>query len=162
MSFIWESTVASILSFSILYWLLDRYAFGKLFSIMEQRRELMKNQLDEAASTRDQALAYIQEQKKVLEHARNEAHDMIENCKKTGKKQAEEILLHAKNEALHIKEESIRDIQRERDRAVEDLRTELGTAAVHIASKIIREEVKPNKIQQQLVHDFINEVGKKS
>ena len=65
MSFVWENTLLAIIAFAILYWLLSRYAFGPLFSIMEKRRELVLTQMNEAAQTREQAIAYVEEQNKL-------------------------------------------------------------------------------------------------
>ena len=59
---LWENIVISILAFGVLYVLLHKFAFGKLFAIMEQRRELVVSQMDEASKTREQAHVYVEEQ----------------------------------------------------------------------------------------------------
>ena len=39
--------------------------------------------------TREQAIAYVEEQKQALEQARQDAYDIIEQSKQTGRKQAD-------------------------------------------------------------------------
>ena len=78
MEFIWENFVLSIIAFIILYFLLQKYAFGKLFAVMEKRRELVAQQLEEAAASRTQAQSFIEEQKQALSAARQEAFDIVE------------------------------------------------------------------------------------
>ncbi|MDQ0172368.1 MULTISPECIES: F0F1 ATP synthase subunit B [Paenibacillus] len=159
MSFIWENTLLAIVAFAILYWLLSRYAFGPLFSIMEKRRELVLSQMNEAAQTREQAIAYVEEQKQALEQARKDAYDIIEQSKQTGGKQAESILADAKAEANRLKDDAVREIESEKNKAVAALRSELGTASVQIASKLIKKEVENGPAQEELVNQYLNEVG---
>lgn len=159
MNVLWENIVISILAFAILYWLLNKFAFGKLFAIMEQRRELVMSQMAEASKTREQAHAYVEEQKQALNQARQEAHDIIERSRQTSNKQAEQIVKLAKEEAERIKVDAVRDIENEKKKAVEELRSELGSVSVKIASKLIEREVKNDKAQEELVDQYLKEVG---
>ncbi|GIP21803.1 MULTISPECIES: F0F1 ATP synthase subunit B [Paenibacillus] len=162
MNFVWESTVITLIAFLILYWLLSKYAFGPLFSIMEKRRELVRQQLDEAKATREQATAYVEEQKQALQQARQDAYDIIEQSKQTSSKQAAQIVELAKNEATRLKEDAVREIQNEKNNAVEQLRSEVGVASVKIASKLIGKEVKEDSVQGELVDQYLKEVGGRS
>lgn len=159
MNFLWENTLLAILAFAILYWLLSRYAFGPLFSIMEKRRELVMTEMNEATETRKQAATYVEEQKKALEQARQEAQNIIEQSRQTGGKQAEAIIADASAEANRLKNDAVREIESEKNKAVAALRNELGTASVQIASKLIKKEVENGPAQEELVNQYLNEVG---
>ncbi|MGM1021225.1 MAG: F0F1 ATP synthase subunit B [Bacillota bacterium] len=162
MSLNWTSIVFTIIAFLILYWLLTRYAFGPLFSVMEKRRQLVLQQINEAAQTREQAAAYVEEQKQALQQARKEAYDIIEQSKQTGNKQAEQIIVQAKDEAVRLKDEAVREITSERNKAVAELRSEVGKASVQIASKLIQKEIKEDQVQGELVDQYLKEVGGKA
>lgn len=162
MSLNWTSIVFTIIAFLILYWLLTRYAFGPLFSVMEKRRQLVLQQMNEAAQTREQAVAYVEEQKQALQQARKEAYDIIEQSKQTGNKQAEQIITQAKDEAVRLKDEAVREITSERNKAVAELRSEVGKASVQIASKLIQKEIKEDQVQGELVDQYLKEVGGKA
>ncbi|MEK5550997.1 MULTISPECIES: F0F1 ATP synthase subunit B [unclassified Paenibacillus] len=162
MSLNWTSIVFTIIAFLILYWLLTRYAFGPLFSVMEKRRQLVLQQMNEAAQTREQAAAYVEEQKQALQQARKEAYDIIEQSKQTGNKQAEQIIVQAKDEAIRLKDEAVREITSERNKAVAELRSEVGKASVQIASKLIQKEIKEDQVQGELVDQYLKEVGGKA
>lgn len=155
----WTSLVLALIAFAILYWLLNRYAFGPLFSIMEQRRELVQRQMKEAADTREQATAYVEEQKQALQQARQEAYEILEQSKQTGTRQAEQIIGEAREEATRLKDEAVRDIENERNKAVATLRSEVGRASVQIASKLIQKEVNESQVQEELVDKYLKEVG---
>jgi F-type H+-transporting ATPase subunit b len=162
LNFVWENTVIALIAIGILYFLLNKYAFGPLFSVMEKRRELVQQQLSEAAQTREQAASYVEEQKSALQQARKEAYEIIEQSKQTSSKQAAQVLDQAKNEAARLKEEALRDIQNETNRAVEQLRSEVGAVSVKIASKLIEKEVSENNVQGELVEKYLKEVGGRS
>lgn len=162
MEIVWENTVIALIAIGILYFLLNKYAFGPLFSVMEKRRELVRQQLSEAAQTREQATAFVEEQKAALQQARKEAYDIIEQSKQTSSKQAAQMLEQAKDEASRLKEEAVRDIQNEKNRAVEQLRSEVGAVSVKIASKLIEKEVSEEGVQGELVDKYLKEVGGRS
>ncbi len=162
MNFSITSLVLALIAFLILYFLLTKYAFGPLFSVMEKRRELVMQQMDEAAKTREQAISYVDEQKEALQTARKEAYDIIEQSRQTSSKQSEQLLDLTKAETARIKEEAVRDIENEKNKAVEALRSELGTASVRIASKLLEKEVKADGEQEQLVDQYLKEVGGRS
>lgn len=149
----------TLIAFGILYFLLNKYAFGPLFSVMEKRRELIQNQLSEASATREQAIAFVEEQKQALQQARKEAHEIIEQSKQTSYKQAAEILEQAKEQAVRLKDEAVRDIESEKNKAVQELRSELGSMSVKIASKLLEKEVSTDQAQEQLVNQYLKEVG---
>lgn len=152
-----------MIAFGILYWLLDKYAFGKLFAVMEQRRELVLGQLEEAKKTREQATVYVEEQKEALKQARQEAFEIIEQSKQSSGKQAKDLLEQAKADATRLKTEAVRDIESERNKAVEALRGEIGAFSVDIASKLIQREVETSPAEQEkLVDQYLKEVGSKS
>lgn len=163
MEVLWENIIITMLAFAILYWLLNKFAFGKLFEVMEKRRELVLGQLEEAKQTREQANAYVEEQKEALSQARQEAYEIIEQSKQSSSKQARDLLEQAKQDAVRLKDEAVRDIETERNKAVEALRGEIGAFSVNIASKLIEREVENNpEEQEKLVNQYLKEVGSKS
>ncbi|OKP85603.1 F0F1 ATP synthase subunit B [Paenibacillus sp. P32E] len=162
MHFSITSLVLALIAFLALYFLLNKYAFGPLFSVMEKRRELVLQQMNEAAQTREQAVSYVEEQKQALQTARKEALDIIEQSRQTSSKQTEQLIESAKVEASRIKDEAVRDIQNEKNKAVEELRGELGAASVKIASKLLQKEVSTDPAQEGLVDQYLKEVGGRS
>ncbi|MUT65083.1 F0F1 ATP synthase subunit B [Paenibacillus sp. NEAU-GSW1] len=156
----WESTVIAMVAFGILYWLLNKYAFGPLFSIMEQRRQLVLEQMNTAESSRKQAEENMAEQKAALEQARKEAYDIIEQARATSTKTADDIVQSAKSEATRLKDDALKDIESEKNKAIAALRTEVGGISVKIASKIIEKQI-DEKSQEQLVNQYLKEVGSK-
>ncbi|MCR8660463.1 F0F1 ATP synthase subunit B [Paenibacillus endoradicis] len=160
MDFYPSSTVFTILAFIALMLLLNKYAFGPLFAVMEKRRQLIQEQMNTAASSRQEAEASMAEQKAALEEARKEAYAIIEQARTTSSMQADEIVLSAKNESARLKNEALNDIESEKNKAISALRAEVGGISVQIASKIIEKQV-DEKSQEALVDKYLKEVGNK-
>lgn len=160
MNFEPTSTVITIISFLILYLALNKWAFKPLFGIMEKRRQLVLEQMNTADSSRKQAELAMAEQKAALDQARKEAYEIIEQARVTSSKQADGIVQAAKSEAVRLKDDAVKDIANEKDKAIASLRTEVGNISVKIASKIIEKQV-DEKSQVQLVDQYLKEVGSK-
>ncbi|GGD92727.1 F0F1 ATP synthase subunit B [Paenibacillus nasutitermitis] len=160
MSFVWESTVFTIIAFLLLLWLLSKYALGPLMGVMEQRRQLVQDQMKTAEESRLQASQQLEEQKQALQQARKEAYDIIEQSKLTSTKQADDIMQSAKAEATRLKNEAVSDIEVEKNKAIAALRSQVGGMSVMIASKIIEKQI-DEKSQEQLVDQYLKEVESK-
>ncbi len=158
MSIYLGSFIIQILAFGILYWLLKKYAFGPLLSVMQKRQESIENQIQTAEKNRVDAEQYLKEQKEAIQAARQEAQQIVENAKTSSKKEAEEIVRSARDEAERLKEQAVQQIKHETDQAIAKLREQVGSLSVILASKIIEKEL-DEKAQSQLIEDFMKEVG---
>jgi len=156
-----SSFFIQLIAFGILFFLLQRYAFKPLLGVMERRRQLVKEQVENAENSRKEAERLLEEQKQALQQARKEAYDMIEQAKLTGARQAEEILRAAREEAERLKAEAVRDIEREKEKALASLRAEIGGLSVRIAEKIIERQI-DEQAQKDLVERYLQEVGNRS
>jgi F-type H+-transporting ATPase subunit b len=159
--FYWTSTVYALIAFGILYFLLAKYAFGPLMSIMEKRRSHVEEQLKTAELSRKQADQLLEEQKAAIQQARKEAYEIIEQSKMTSSKQAEEIIAKAKEEADRLKVEAAKDIESQKNKAIAELKAQVGQWSVAIAKEILRKEV-DEKTQQAIVSQFLQEAGGKA
>ncbi|MNF92620.1 ATP synthase subunit b precursor [compost metagenome] len=156
----WTTFGIQLVAFLLLLWLLKRYAFGPLLGIMEQRKQLVQDQLANAGNSRKQAAQHLEERKQALQQARKEAFDIIEQARSTSSKQADDIIAVAKNEASRLKDDAVKDIESEKNKAIAALRGEVGGMSVKIASKIIEKQI-DEKSQEQLVDQYLKEVSSK-
>lgn len=160
MNIVPSSFVISIVAFLILYWFLNKFAFSKLFSVIDKRREIVQNEMKAAEENRKSAEALVAEQKQALDATRKEAHEIVELARQTASRQTEESLSQARSEAVRLKDEALRDIESEKNKAVAALKSQVGAMSVLIASKIIEKQV-DEKTQQDLVNQYLKEVGDK-
>ncbi|TCZ69368.1 ATP synthase F0 subunit B [Paenibacillus albiflavus] len=158
MKFVFGDAIIAIVGFGILYFLLHRYALGPLMGMMEKRRELITNQIESAQKDRQDAAAFIAEQKEALANVKKEAFEIVESAKANASRQAEEIIEKSRAEADRIKADALRDIESEKNKAIAALHAEVGSLSVAIAAKIIEKQV-DEQSQQALVAEYLKEVG---
>ena len=149
---------ATIISFLLLVWLLCAKAWGPLMKMMEERRTNIESMLAQAENERQQAEKIKREYQEEMHKARQEAQDVIAKATKVSEIRANEILAASHEEAEKIKKSALVDIQRERDRAIAEVKSQVADLSVLVAEKIIRQKL-DMKGQGELIEQFIQEVG---
>ncbi|MFE8701848.1 F0F1 ATP synthase subunit B [Cytobacillus sp. FJAT-54145] len=144
--------------FIILLALLKKYAWGPLMGIMKQREEHIANEINAAEQSRAETQKLLEDQRNLLKEARTEAQGLIENAKKQGDVQRDEIITLARSEAERIKESAKLEIEQQKEKAVAAIREQVATLSVMIASKVIEKELSVQD-QEKLINDYIQEAG---
>ena len=150
--------VAQIISFLLLVWLLSAKAWGPLMKMMEERRVLIETSLTNAKEERQQAEQIKREYQEEMRKARQEAQEVIAKATKVGEALANEILAASHEESEKIKKSALVEIERERDRAIAEVKAQVADLSVLVAEKIIRQKLDMQG-QGQLIDQFIQEVG---
>ena len=150
--------VVMIVSFLLLVWLLSSKAWGPLMKMMEERRSRIESMLAQAENERKQADQIKREYQEEMRKARQEAQDVIAKATKVSETRASEILNASHEEAEKIKKAALADIERERDRAISQVKAQVADLSVLVAEKIIRQKL-DMKGQGKIIEQFIQEVG---
>jgi len=146
--------------FILLLILLKKFAWGPLMGVMKEREEFVANEIENAEKSRKDAAALLEEQRSLLKEARVEAQQLIENAKKQGEIQREEIMVAARSEAGRLKESAKQEIDQQKNQAVAAIKEQVASLSVLIATKVIEKEL-TEKDQEKFIHDYIQEVGEK-
>jgi F-type H+-transporting ATPase subunit b len=144
--------------FIILLALLKKFAWGPLMGIMREREEHIASEIESAEQSRAEAKKILEEQRELLKDARGEAQGLIENAKKQGEIQREEIVVAAREEADRLKESAKIEIEQQKEKAVAAIREQVASLSVLIASKVIEKEL-TEADQEKLINEYIQEAG---
>ena len=144
--------------FLILLALLKKFAWGPLMNMMQKREEYVSSEIEEAKKSRLEAEEYTKEAAAQLNKVKQEAQQIIEDAKKAGIKQEQDIIDSATKEANRIKQQAQVDIQNEKDQAIQALQAQVSSLSVLIASKVIEKEISTQD-QEKLINEYIKEVG---
>ncbi|MDQ0207038.1 F0F1 ATP synthase subunit B [Alkalicoccobacillus murimartini] len=154
----WGSIAVQLIGFIILLALLSKFALKPLLGVMEQREKLVNDQIDSAERNRKDAEELLNQQREELNNAKKEAQGIIENAKKLGEQQGQDIIKTSREEAGRMKDTAIAEIQNEKDQAVVALREQVASLSVLIAQKVIEKEL-DEKAQEQLIQDYLKQAG---
>ncbi|KNF09718.1 ATP synthase subunit b, sodium ion specific [Gottschalkia purinilytica] len=142
----------------VLFLVLRHFLFDPVKKHLEARGENIQKDLDEAKAEREQAISLKKEYELNIENAKSEGRDIVEAAKKRGDQLRDEIILEARKEAENMAAKAKNDIQREKEKALDDLKSEVATIAMLAASKVVEKNL-DNNAHKDMINKFIDEVG---
>ncbi|MDH4098622.1 MAG: F0F1 ATP synthase subunit B [Nitrospira sp.] len=127
-----------IVSFAILFFVLYKYAFPGILSILEEREKKIKDSLDQAERHRSEAEHKLREYEAKLNAAAKEAETIMAAAKERAQRLMEENEQRMTVEAERIKGDATREIEQARRRAIQDIRTQTTELALMVAEKVVQ------------------------
>ncbi|MCK4776843.1 MAG: F0F1 ATP synthase subunit B [Actinomycetia bacterium] len=151
--------IYSTISFFVLLFLLTKFAFPPVLKILKEREEKIAESLEKAEETRTEAEKLFADYRKQLDEAKKEAQKIVDQGRNLGKNVKKEITKKAKEEAGQILEKAKSEIEREKQKAFQELKEKTADMAVYVASRIIKESLKPED-HIKIIKDSLLEVDK--
>jgi len=152
--FVW-----TLITFAGLLALLAKFAFKPLGKALQKREEAIRESLNAAEKARDEAKTMIADNEVKLNDAREEARRIIEEGRKIVGEMKREATEQAKEEADTIVNQARREIDRDVQRALDDLKSTVAGLAVRISRQVIRGELDEER-HAQLADDFVERLKK--
>jgi F-type H+-transporting ATPase subunit b len=152
------TVVVEMLTFLVMLAVLARYVYPQIVAVAEARQRAIAEQLREADKARSDAEARLQEAEARLADARKTAQSVIDGAAKSGDQLRQELKDKAEEESRRILESARKEIEAERDRAVQSLRLEVSTLVVTATEKVIGETL-DERLHKQLIEKAIAEVA---
>lgn len=144
-------------SFLIFFLIMTKLVFPKLSKTLVERTESIEGNLEKAAAEREQAQALLRQYEAKLEEARVEAGKIVEQARSNAGRLEAELKTKAEEEANRIVERARQSVAAERDRAIEQLRSEVGVIAVDLAARVIGDSLDRDR-QLDLVDNYVAEL----
>ena len=142
----------------ILFFAMSYLLFNPARDFLEKRRQKIAGDLETARSIKESAVALKAEYEEKLKTIDKEAEAILDEARKQAKKQEAEILEEARNEANRIIERANREIDLEKKKALEDVKTEIVSIASLMAEKAVAASMDIN-IQDSLIEETLKEMG---
>ena len=144
--------------FGALFLLLRKYAWPPIVRLTEEREQKIAAQLGEAERLHREAQAALEEHKKLLAGAKDEALALINEAKGVAHKEREQLLAKAHEEQEQILERARREIESERDRALSEMRREAVELSLAAASKLIEQRL-DSAADRRIVEEYLSALG---
>lgn len=127
-----------VVSFAILLFVLYKFAFPGILSALEEREKKIRDSLDQAERHRTEAERKLKEYEAKLAAASKEAEGILAAAKERAQRLMEENEQRLRTEADRIKGDATREIDHERRKAIQDIRTQTTDLALMVAEKVIQ------------------------
>jgi F-type H+-transporting ATPase subunit b len=127
-----------VVSFAILLFFLYRIGFPYILSALEEREKKIKDSLDQAERHRLDAEQKLKEYETKLAGASREAEGLLLAAKERAQRLMEENEQRLIAEADRIKGDATREIDHERRKAIQEIRTQTTDLALMVAEKVVQ------------------------
>ncbi len=151
--FFWQTIV-----FIVVLFVLSRYAWGPITSALKEREKSISDALGEAEKARQEMLKLQSSNQKLLDEARLERDKMLKAAQKTADDLREEARKRADADVKRMLDEATRAIENEKHAAIGEIKNQIATLSIEIATKLLKRELSAPEQQQALVADLIKDV----
>ena len=153
--------LAQMLNFFILVWILARFAYKPLVSMMQERKDRIAKDLADAQNARNEAEQFKADYVAQIANARQEAQQIVEKAVQQAEATTREQLATAREQIEREKERARQDIVNERDRAMNNLRNEVISLSVAMATKVVAKDM-DSETNTKLIEDAIAKLDSKT
>src|SRR3954462_420354 len=147
----------TILCFLVALYVLKRWAFGPIQKTIDDRRERIRQSLDEADNARKEAQRMLEEHRALLASARSDAEEILAEARRVAEAQRERAREETEADRQRRLDGARRQIEAETRRALEQIRTEVAELTVVAVAKVTRGALDPQS-HRELIDSAIAEL----
>jgi len=148
----------SAVGFLILITVLKKFAFGPIFGMLQARQDTIRGNLDEAEARRAEMERLQREYEASLARIEEEARDKIQAAVKDAQAARDEIIAKAQADSQAIVQRGQEEIDRERAKAMVEMRDQIADLATTAASRLVRQNLNAGN-HAQLIDEVIGGIG---
>lgn len=145
-------------TFSILVFILTKFAWKPILSMIKEREQTIENSLNEANKARAEMSTLVAKNEELLNQAKEERNAILHEAKEAAEKIKTDLLEKAQAQAEAKIQTAFREIEIQKKAAIAEVKNSVGLMALEIAEKVIRKELKNNADQVE----FVNKLAKES
>lgn len=147
-----------LINFLILVGLLTKFLYRPFLNMLETRKQSIQDALDNAEMVNRRADEKMENYNRQIAKMEERGRDIIREAKERADMQAAEILEEAKAKADSIVVSAQRQVEQEREKALEDMKQQIAALALLAAEKIIEKSIAQSG-QDQIVDEIIEQAG---
>ena len=136
-----------------------RLGYPALLKMVEERERRIQKLLDDAEKANAEAQRLLEEHRKQIAAARNEAQEILAKAKTVAQKERELLLVKAREEYDALLNRARKDIEAETEKAIQALRREAVELSIAAASRVIEANLDTDA-NRKLVTEFLESLGK--
>ncbi len=150
--------IFTLFNLLILFLFIRHFLFNKINAVLESRQNEVQKAFDDAEQATEKAKQLEEEYSDKILKAKEESAEIVKNATKKAQLRSDDIINEAKTDAGNIISKANSDIEREKKRAINQMKDEISDMALAIASKVIEKEI-DDKDNDKLIEEFITNVG---
>jgi F-type H+-transporting ATPase subunit b len=147
----------TIVAFGVTLWVLKRYAFGPVQKLIDDRRDRIRESIDEADRAREEARSLLEEHRALIGQAKSQAEEILAEARKVADVQRERLRGEIEEDRQRRLDETQRQIDQATTQALGEIRREVASLSLLAAEKITRKTL-TDADQKRLVDEALSEI----
>ena len=148
-----------LLSFSILLFLLKRFAWGPILQALSDREKSIEEALKSAENAKEEMVNLQSGNEKILKKAILEREMIVKEAREMKETIIRDARHEASVEANKVMEHARLAIERERLAAVNEIKNLIADFSIEIAEKILQEKLTDEGRQKELIQNYIDQIN---
>ena len=144
------------LTFIILLFLLAKFAWKPILNAVNDREVTIIDALNQAKLAKQEMAQLKEDNERILREARAERDGILKEAREMKDKIINEAKERAKVEGEKMIAAARQSIQSEKNAAMAEIKSQIGTLSVNIAENILREKLNNDGAQNALVENILN------
>ena len=147
--------------FLVVLFILWRYGFPVIVKMVEERKAFIDESLKKAHEANERLANIQKEGESILQEAREKQAQILREAAETRDAIVEKAQDKARSEGARLLDEAKAAIEQEKKAAIADIRQQVAALSVEIAEKVLRQNLKDDKSQMDLIDRMLDEVSVK-
>ena len=147
------------ITFIVVFLLLWKFGFPVITGMVKERQAFIDESLKKAHEANERLANIQKEGESILQEAREKQAQMLKEAAATRDAIVEQAQTKARSEGARLLEEAKATIEQEKKAAIADIRQQVATLSVQIAEKVLKQNLKDDKAQMDLIDRMLNDVS---
>jgi F-type H+-transporting ATPase subunit b len=147
----------TVICFGVTFFVLKKLAFARIQSMIDERRQRIREALEEADKARDEARKMLEEHRQMMAEAKSKAEEILTHARQVAEAQKKRMRDELEVDRKRRIEETTKQIEAETTRALEQIRAEVAELTV-IATQKVTGKVLDSADHKRLIEEAVREL----
>ena len=147
------------LTFLVVLFILWKFGFPVITSMVAERKAFIDDSLRQAREANERMANIQKESESILQEAREKQAQILKEAAETRDAIVEKAQDKAREEGARLINDAKAEIEQEKKAAIADIRKQVAELSVEIAEKVLRQNLKGDKAQMDLIDRMLNDVS---
>ena len=149
--------IFTLINTLIIFLIFRFFLYKPVCGILDKRKEMAAAEIAEAKAAKESAAKAEQEYLDRLADAKTEAAEIVKQATARAQAREEEIVAEANKQAQSIRAKAESDIERDKKRAINEIKDEISEMVVLAATKVVEREIS-EKDNEEIISGFLANV----
>jgi F-type H+-transporting ATPase subunit b len=145
-----------LLSFLVVFVVLAKYGFPAIVNMVDERNKYIDDSLRKAHEAQERLANIEKEGESILQEAREKQAQILKEAAESRDAIVEQAQQKARAEGARLLDEAKVAIEQEKKAAIADIRQQVATLSVEIAEKVLRQNLRDDKSQMDLIDRMLD------